>query len=261
MESRSVDVIGGTLAVELRGDGPLIVLVPSLGRGAADFDDLAQRLAVAGYRTACPEPRGIGATTAPVNGVSMTTLAADVAAVIEAFADAHDPRAIVVGHAFGNRVARMTAADHPALVRGVILLACGGAVEPSDEAARALRLVFDVSVSPAEHLRHVGAAFFADPTGAVVWADGWHPLVAFHQGLATRSQPIERWRDAGCAPVLVVQPADDVIAVPANADDIVERLGHRAEMVIVPDAGHALLPEQPDLVSTAVLDWLARHAT
>ena len=40
-----------------------------------------------------------------------------------------------------------------------------------------------------------------------------------------------------------------MVALPANADDIVERLGERATLVAAADAGHALLPEQPEAVA------------
>jgi pimeloyl-ACP methyl ester carboxylesterase len=43
-----------------QGQGPLIVLLPSLGRGATDFDPIADRLADAAFRVLRPEPRGIG---------------------------------------------------------------------------------------------------------------------------------------------------------------------------------------------------------
>ncbi|MBK8631995.1 MAG: hypothetical protein IPN84_18045 [Sphingomonadales bacterium] len=46
--------------VLLRGKGPLVVLLPSLGRSASDFDDLSSRIAAAGFRTAAINPRGIG---------------------------------------------------------------------------------------------------------------------------------------------------------------------------------------------------------
>ncbi|HJL89633.1 MAG TPA: alpha/beta hydrolase [Acidimicrobiales bacterium] len=67
------------------------------------------------------------------------------------------------------------------------------------------------------------------------------------------------WWKAGSADVLVLQPADDVVALPANADDIVERLGERATLVAAADAGHALLPEQPEAVADALLSWLRGH--
>ena len=53
----------GDVRIEIlaQGDGPLVVLLPSLGRGAQDFDWIAERLAQAGYRVLRPQPRGIGA--------------------------------------------------------------------------------------------------------------------------------------------------------------------------------------------------------
>jgi pimeloyl-ACP methyl ester carboxylesterase len=56
-----------------------------------------------------------------------------------------------------------------------------------------------------------------------------------------------------------VQPAEDVIAPPENAANIVEILGPRASMVTIPRAGHALLPEQPAAVAVALLTWLDRR--
>ncbi len=250
----TVAVSGGAIDVRVTGTGPLVVLVPSLGRGATDFDDLAGRLAAAGYRAASPEPRGIGATTAPTAGVTMGDLAADVAAVVRALGA--EP-AVLVGHAFGNRVVRMAATDHPDVVRAVGLLACGGVVPPSPEISRALNEVFDVTLSPEEHLDRVGAAFFAPGNDPSVWDDGWHPDVALRQGLANQAQPVDHWWAAGGeVPVLVVQPEDDVVAPPANAHDLVAQLGGRVTLVEVADAGHALLPEQPAAVATALVSWL-----
>ena len=106
------------LEVLTEGKGPPIVLLPSLGRGAVDFDPIAERLAAAGFRVLRPQPRGIGQSTGPWQGVKLEDLAADIAAVIE-----HDGggAAFVVGHAFGNRVARMLATARPDLVRAVSL--------------------------------------------------------------------------------------------------------------------------------------------
>jgi len=56
-----------------------------------------------------------------------------------------------------------------------------------------------------------------------------------------------------------VQPADDVVALPGNANDIVDRLGVRATLVVVADAGHALLPEQPAVVADTLLAWMTER--
>jgi pimeloyl-ACP methyl ester carboxylesterase len=64
------------------GRGPLIVMLPSRGRDSEDFDDVASRLAGAGYRVLRPQPRGAGKSTGPVEGIRLQDLARDVAHVI-----------------------------------------------------------------------------------------------------------------------------------------------------------------------------------
>jgi len=88
-----------------------------------DFDDLAEKLASAGYMTAAIDPRGFGKSTGPA-GRTMADFAVDVAEVVEALSPGKP--AVLIGHAFGNRVARSTAAFAPQAVSGLILLACGG---------------------------------------------------------------------------------------------------------------------------------------
>jgi pimeloyl-ACP methyl ester carboxylesterase len=230
-----------------------VVLLASLGRGAGDFADLAARLAAAGFRALAPEPRGVGASSGPLEGVTLADLADDVAAVLGALSDG---QATVVGHAFGNRVARMVATRHPGVVESVVLLACGGLVPPTPEVTAAMTSVFDASVEPDVRPDAVARAFFAPGNDPSAWEGGWHAGTAGAQAAATAGTPIEDWWTAGSADVLVVQPGADVVAVPENATRLVEMLDPRARMVTIPDAGHALLPEQPEAVATEVLGWL-----
>lgn len=246
----------GPIEVHVSGEGPLVVMLPSLGRGAADFERLAGDVAAAGYRVACPEPRGLGASSVPDRDETLATLAADVAAVI---AELGGGPAVVVGHAYGNRIARMTATEHPELVESLVLLACGGFIPVTEEMAVAMRTIFDIRNPPEVRLDAVGRAFFAPGNDPTVWADGWHGKLARHQEQATVSTPVGDWWAGGTAPMLAVQPADDRLAVPANADALVEAVGDRVEVVVIPNAGHALLPEQPEAVAEAVIGWLNRR--
>jgi pimeloyl-ACP methyl ester carboxylesterase len=186
----------------------------------------------------------------------MADLADDVAAVILALSDGP---ATIVGHAFGNRVARMVATRHADLVQSVVLLACGGLVAPTAEVTADMASVFDASLDPAAHLDAVARAFFAPGNDPSPWEGGWHADTAVAQGAAGAGTPVEDWWMAGSSEVLVIQPADDVVAVPQNATKLVEMLGKRASMVTIPQAGHALLPEQPDSVAREVLAWLNRR--
>ena len=241
------------LEVLVEGAGPTVVLLPSLGRGAHDFDDLSFRLASAGYRVVRPQPRGIGGSRGPLEGLSMRILAEDVAAVIHELGG--EP-VVLVGHAFGNRVARMTATLHPERVERVALLAAGGRVPIPDEVASDLRASFDTRGPERDRLAAIGRAFFAEGHDPAVWSEGWHAAVASAQGAATRGTPVETWWSAGGKPLLVVQPAEDRIAPIANAHDLAARFPDRVRVVEIPRAGHALLPEQPEAVAAALLAWL-----
>ena len=76
------------------------MILPSLGRSGEDYDQVAAKLAADGFRVLRPQPRGIGQSQGPMDGLSMHDLAADVAAVIQ-----HENKGsvVVVGHAFGFR--------------------------------------------------------------------------------------------------------------------------------------------------------------
>jgi len=108
-----------TIEVIAEGRGPLIVMLPSLGRDSEEFDPAAKRIAAAGFRVLRPQPRGYGRSVGPMENLTLHDLARDVAAVIER---ENSGPAILAGHAFGHFVAKMTAVDFPKLVRGVILI-------------------------------------------------------------------------------------------------------------------------------------------
>jgi pimeloyl-ACP methyl ester carboxylesterase len=71
------------LEVVDEGDGAAIVILPSLGRdGYEDYDACAQARVAGGWRVLRPQPRGIGASQGPMEGVLLPALARDVAEVV-----------------------------------------------------------------------------------------------------------------------------------------------------------------------------------
>jgi len=236
----------------VEGKGPLVVILPSRGRGAEDYDDLARELAKIGYRVLRPQPRGIGKSRGPMKGLTLHDLARDVAAVI-----AHEKAgpAVVVGHAFGNWVARMTAADHPKLVRGVAILAAAAKRYP-EALAEAVTKCADVSLPDAERLKYLQFAFFAPGHDASAWLAGFHPEVNASQRAAGLATPQEAWWGAGRAPLLDLQAEHDAFRPRATANDLREEFGERVSVATIADAGHALVPEQPQAVVAALLGWM-----
>jgi len=251
----STVIRNGEVRIEVwaQGQGPLVVLLPSLGRGASDFDPIAKRLAQAGYRVLRPQPRGIGDSVGPMGGIDLHDCAADIAAVI-----AHENQgpAFVVGHAFGNRVARMLATDRPELVRAIALVAAniGKAPSPPDVRA-AIRASANPSLPEAERLAALRFAFFApgnDPRG---WLAGWHPEVLAAQRIAGDRTSREADFAGGTAPILYLQPGHDPLAHVEDAEAYQAQFGARVTVVVLPNASHAVIAEQPDAVSDALIDY------
>ncbi|MDH4065677.1 MAG: alpha/beta hydrolase, partial [Acidobacteriota bacterium] len=111
-----VDLANAKIETLSQGKGDVVVLLPGGSLSLDYLANLARSLETSGYRAVRINPRGAGASTGAAEGVTLHTLADDVAGVIEQL----DGGPVwVAGHAFGNRVARMLASDHPELVKGV----------------------------------------------------------------------------------------------------------------------------------------------
>ena len=245
----------GDVRIEIlgQGQGNLVVLLPSLGRGAADFDVVAERLADAGYRVLRPQPRGIGGSRGPLAGIDLHDCAADVAAVI---AQDNNGPAFVVGHAFGNRVARMLATDRPELVRAVALVAANIGKAPSPPRMRAaIRASADPSLSDAERLEALQFAFFAPGNDPRPWLQGWYPEVLAAQRIAGDRTSREEDFAAGQAPILYLQPDHDPLAHVEDAEAYARQFGARVTVVVIERASHAVIAEQPEAVSAALIAY------
>ncbi|GAC1364497.1 MAG: alpha/beta hydrolase [Acidimicrobiales bacterium] len=243
----------------VRGEGDPIVLLPSLGRPGSDFDSLAEALGDRGWQTIVIDLHGSGRSAQVEPATDLHAMARDVADVALQVCDGPFH---VLGHAFGNRVARCMAADAPETVRSLILLGCGGRVPGDDVARAALERCFEPGLSPERHSDAVSTAFFASP-GAVPseWLQGWSTAGAAGQSAASAATDVaDWWIPPAPIPVLAIVGRDDRISPPENARSLVEALGLRGRLVEIADAGHALLPEQPAGVLDAVAAFLSSTA-
>jgi pimeloyl-ACP methyl ester carboxylesterase len=248
------------IEVLVQGKGPAIVILPSLGRSGTDYDVVSRMLSEDGFRVLRPQPRGIGRSEGPMEGLTMHDLAADVARVIE---HEHASPAIVVGHAFGNFVARQVAADRPDLVRGVVLAAASaGKVPPGStekpigpEMRKAIDGPADPSLPEEKRLEYLKIAFFAPGNDPRVWLGGWNTAVHHMESHAREHTPVDDYFAAGKAPILDLQAEHDPVAPRRFAGVLKSMLGDRVTVVVIPNASHALIPEQPAAVSTAVASF------
>src|SRR5215831_3466144 len=253
-QHRNIEVGGATLECTMYGSGTPVVLLANAGCSSGYFDDLARVLAGGGLQAISVNMRGTGESRGSLDGITVHDLAADVAAVLEAVdcGPAH-----LVGHAFGNRIARCLAVDRPSLVRSVTLLAAGGLIAPSTPLGTAFRNATEVRMNGSDCVTVLGARWLSPASDLKILADVecWPAVFIAH--LATsRNVPLEYWWSAGTAPLLVIQGLDDEAAPPGNGHALREQLGERVRVADLPRAGHFLLLEQPEAVARAVSEFL-----
>jgi pimeloyl-ACP methyl ester carboxylesterase len=251
------------IEVIAQGRGPVIVMLPSLGRSARDYDVIAKRLAEDRFRVLRPEPRGVGQSRGPMQSLTIHDYARDVATVIE---HEHAGPVVVVGHGWGSYPARQLATDRPDLVKGVVLAAASaGKVPPGStelpiapEIRRAIDCAGDLALSDAERLTCLRRAFFAPGNDPSVWLTGWHPEAHEAEDHARNATPVDDYFAAGTAPILDLQAEEDVVAPRRFSGVLKSMLGERVTTVVIPNAGHALAPEQPAAMADAIAAFARR---
>ena len=146
-------------------------------------------------------------------------------------------KAIVAGHSLGGPVAARLAMDAPSTVRGLVLVA--GAVDPAQE-----RTTWYQKVARWRWVRAILPKRFN------VANDEIRPL----KRELERMLPL--WRKIR-SPVEIIQGDADALVAPENADFAVRMLtGTDVHLTRVPDQGHRIPTERPDLIRDAVVRLL-----
>jgi len=251
----------GNVQIEaiVSGVGDIIILLPAGGTEASSFNSFTPLLNNAGFKTVVINRRGFAGSKGPLEGLTLHDLANDVANVIKKL---KQQPVHVLGWAFGNRVARCLAEDHPQLVKSIILLAAGGKVPPEpdtsklfgtlgkpdtsrDETYEALKFLF---FSPETDMKTVNQSF----KGRKPW-----PIASQAHSEANQATPLKEWWNGGKAPMLVIQGLDDIMAVPENGYILKRDNDKRVELVDIEKAGHFMIYEQPIRVSEEIITFLS----
>lgn len=242
-----------------QGRGPTVVILPSLGRGAEDYDEVARLLAADGLRVLRPQPRGIGQSKGPMANLDMHAFAADVATVLD---QQKTGPVVVVGHAWGSQPARMLAVDRPDLVRGLVMAAASAGKLPpgsNEKPYGRLREAIDgsgnLALPEAKRLEYLRQAFFAPGHDPKPWLGGWYPEAHHAQAHARNVTPVDAYFAGGTVPMLDLQAQYDAVVVPNVFKPM---LGNRVTVEVIPDAGHAMAPEQPAVMARAIARFTRR---
>jgi pimeloyl-ACP methyl ester carboxylesterase len=110
----------GTLAFDLVGEGPLVVLAHGIGDSRHSYRFVAPALAAAGYHVATVDLRGCGDSSLGWDGYSRTDIASDLVALVRHLGGGP---AVVVGQSISGGAATIAAATAPDAVVGLVELA------------------------------------------------------------------------------------------------------------------------------------------
>jgi pimeloyl-ACP methyl ester carboxylesterase len=229
-------LLGGRAFAEQHGDGPArVVALHGWGRTRADWDTMLQ-----GYDALALDLPGFGEAPTPESGWSTAEYAGWVGECLEEVLRSGGDRPVLVGHAFGGRVAVRLAATNPELVRGLVLtgvplLRAEAAAGPAFgfRALRALNKWHFISNDLMERQRRKRGS---DDYRA---ADGELREVLVKAVNEDYGDALEALA-ANRLPVALVWGEHDSVATAAMAEQARGRIGATADLVVVPGSSHPL---------------------
>jgi epoxide hydrolase 4 len=275
---RDIDVNGVRLHCVVEGEGPLVLLLhgfPETSRAwRKQMPALAQR-----FQVVAPDLRGFGASDKPkgIAAYRTSVVAGDIVALIHAFGA---ERAHVVGHDWGGGVAWTLATLHPEAVDRLVVLNCP---HPA-VMARALRsnwtqirrswyiFAFQLPWLPEWSFRRDGAKALKDSLrrtakrpdtfsdadldayARAFSASGAATAAINYYRAAARSRVA---RGKIKAPTLLIWAVDD-FALEIELTKGMEGLFENPPRIeYVPDTGHWVMEERPEVVNRLLLEFLA----
>lgn len=258
---------GARIAWSSDGDdsSPPVLLVMGLAYPAAMWWRLVPALAER-YRVIRLDNRGAGLTgDVPGAPYTVETMAADCFAVLDA---AGVDRAQVVGISMGGLMAQEMALTSPERVQSLALLATHPGIAHAVINPEALALVTSgrADMTPQEAAEISIPFNYAPTTPRQRLEEDWAvrlPLACSLAGYMGQVQGTLGWTRYDdlpriTAPTLVLHGELDALVPPANGERLAARIPG-AEHVVVPDANHILMTDQPEQVEKVLLDWLDRR--
>ncbi|MFD6495746.1 alpha/beta fold hydrolase [Streptomyces sp. NPDC059944] len=269
-----LNIAGNTLAYDLTGQGPLVVLAHGMGDSRHSYRFLAPALANAGYRVASVDIRGCGDSSLDWDGYSRTDIAGDLVTLARHLGGP----AVIIGQSISGGAGTIAAATAPEVVSGVIELApftraqsfdLGGLIKVKRFRTGYLQLAQVIMRgSLANWKKYLDVAF---PTKPADWDNELARIVAkmSEPGRMEVLQAMSKSSpsDAGAqlpnvtCPVLVIEgSADPDWAVPrAEGERIIADLPQGVgELSVIDGAGHYPHTQTPDEVLALALPFLAK---
>jgi pimeloyl-ACP methyl ester carboxylesterase len=259
--TQMLDREGGRIAYDVQGTGPLVICAPGMGDIRQTFRYTVPALVEAGYRVATFDLRGHGESDTTFFSFDDEAEASDIIALAEHLGSP----AAVIGNSMGSAAGVIAAAARPELITSLVLV---GPFVRNPKVNPVMKGIMRIATA-APWAAPVWKAYlpslyagqkpadqeeFAKAANAAMRRKGY--AAAFSKTTHLTHAPAEAALPGVEAPVLVVmgeldpdfpKPADEASWIAAQL---------RAEVLMVPEAGHYPQSQQPELVSSAVIAFL-----
>ena len=272
----TVRIHGHEVAFRKVGDGPAVVLVHGIAGCSQTWAPLIDRLADR-YTVIAPDLLGHGESAKPRGDYSLGAYASGIRDLL-VMLDVE--QATFVGHSLGGGVAMQLGYQFPQMCERLVLVASGGLgkeVSPLLRfiAAPGSEYLLPLVLTPRIHgvagtvggfLGRLG--FQADPLWQEIWAS-WtrltdaraqrafvHTIRAVIDVAGQRVSARDRLYLAREVPTLIVWGEKDAV-IPAEHGRVAHELMPGSRLELVPEAGHFLPVEQPDVLAAILQDFLS----
>jgi 3-oxoadipate enol-lactonase len=209
--------------------------------------------------------RGAGLTgDVPGGPYTVETMAGDCLAVLDA---AGVERAQVVGISMGGLISQEMALTSPERLVSLCLVATHAGTAHAVWDAEALAMLGNRGEMTVQEAAEMSLPFnYAPGTPRARIEEDWavrFPLAATPSGYLNQLAGASQWSglprlSSISVPTLVVHGELDRLVPPDNGRMVADAIPG-AELVLVPDANHILMTDQPEQVEKVLLDWLERH--
>ena len=272
-----LSIAGKTIAYDVTGQGPLVVLAHGIGDSRHSYRFIAPALAAQGYRVVNVDIRGCGDSSLGWDGYSRTDIAGDLVAVVRRLGGP----AVLIGQSISGGAATIAAATAPDLIAGIVELAPFTRAQPFDLGGLVRVKRFRTGYTQmaqvimrgklANWTKYLDLALPAKP------ADWGRELARIETKLSEpgrmnalqsmcKSSPVDAGKqlpNVKC-PVLVIEGSADPDWADPRAEgekiiaDLPQGLG---ELVVIEGAGHYPHVQTPDEVLALTLPFLTRTLT
>jgi pimeloyl-ACP methyl ester carboxylesterase len=271
-QTKTIPANGTQIYVRVGGKGPAVILIHGFGDTGDMWVELAAELAH-DHTVVVPDLRGMGLSGKPDNGYDKWTQAADMRAVLQALGI---EKAIVVGHDIGTMVAFAYAARYRDITEKLVVMdAPVPGVPPWDEIVRSPQLWhFDFGGPDMERLVKGRERIYLDrfwnefagtPSKieeatrrhyATLYARPGAMHAAFAQFRSIRTDAEDNKKAIAEKLTMPVLAIGGVKSFGAMEAVVMRNAATNVTEVVVPDAGHWLMEEQPAVTIKTIRQFI-----